>query len=288
MWNRLLTAEVRRHAAELRYHPETGVRTGCAPRGCGPEDAPCALLMIHGFSASPQEFHDLPDQIAAAGWRVHAPLMPGHGVSPFEFEQITPESMMDHARAELEALRDRHERVAVLGHSLGGAVAALLAAEYEIDGLILSAPYFAVRHKWHYLLRPEQWTRLLGPAVRWVYANPDKQPVSRKEVRRAILSHAWVPMTAIRTAMTLADRAAQSATLERIAAPVLHIHSKKDNVTCPRAAARAVEAMPVPDKESVWLENSDHILFWDYDREAVARAILAFLGRTAAPEHGKT
>lgn len=47
------------------------------PRG---ECTPLAILYLHGFSASPGEAGDLPEQMAQAlGANLYMPLWPGHG-----------------------------------------------------------------------------------------------------------------------------------------------------------------------------------------------------------------
>jgi esterase/lipase len=113
--------------------------------------------------------------------------------------------------------------------------------------------------------------------MRWVYSNPDHQPVFRREVRREIISYAWIPTKAAVTAMGIAARAADSATLAQVRQPVLLLHGRRDEVTWPDAACRAVEKMASTTKRTVLLDNSNHILFWDYEREAITQEVLNFL-----------
>ena len=77
--------------------------------------------------------------------------------------------------------------------------------------------------------------------------------------------------------MGIAAHAADSATLIKINQPVLLLHGRRDEVAWPDAACRAVEKMSSATKRTVLLDNSNHILFWDYEREDVAREVLAFL-----------
>ncbi len=274
--------DVKRYDATVPRNPETGIILGAEERDIGPKDAPNAVLFVHGFSGTGNNYNDLPDRVAAEGWRVRVMLLPGHGTSPFSFETTTAEELLSAVMQELQTLRGQHKKLVLMGHSMGGALATLAASQMPLDGLMLAAPYYSVTFKWYYLLPAEKWARLFSPLVRWIYSPPENQPVNRREVRTQILSYPWIPTKAFLTAMTLAERARKPETLQRIQCPTLLIHSLKDNVTAPSSAARAFAEIPSAQKRAVWLENSDHIIFWDYDQEQVAEETLAFLKQVAA------
>jgi esterase/lipase len=160
-------------------HPDTGILVGAEPRDLNAASRK-TVLFVHGFSGTPNNFGDLPDRVAAAGWRARVMLLPGHGTSPFEFAQTTGDALQDAVLEELAQLRRDSERLVVLGHSMGGALATLAATENTVDGLILAAPFYAFTHRWYYLLPVERWVRLLYRAVPWVYSDPAKQTVKRR------------------------------------------------------------------------------------------------------------
>lgn len=277
--------DVRRYDNTAPRNPETGILLGAEPRDLGPENASNAILFVHGFSGTGNNYNDLPDRVAAKGWRTRVMLLPGHGTSPFTFETTTAEELLSAVIQELRTMRDRHEKLVLAGHSMGGALATLAASQMPLDGLILAAPYFNVTFKWYYILTAEQWAKMLGPLIRWIHAPAENQPVNRREVRTQILSYPWIPTKAFLTAMTLAEKARQLEILHRIYCPTILIHSIKDNVTSPETAAKAFAEIPSANKRAVWIENSDHIIFWDYDREQVAEETLTFLkqvGSTAS------
>ena len=282
-WNTMMDQRVDRYDKQARRDPETGILEWGGPRTLGPGDTDRAVLMVHGFAGTPNNFNDLPDRLAEAGWHVRAMLLPGHGTSPREFEQTTAPQLEAAVLAELAALKERFARVALIGHSMGGALATLAAAREQVDFLVLAAPYYRITHQWYYMLRPETWAELLSPRVRWIYRSPAVQPVNLPESREKIISYHWIPTKSALTAMDLAERARSNAVISAVKAPTLLIHSRRDTVTDPSAAEDVFRRLPMPEKRLVWLQRSDHIIFWDYDQDEVAREVLDFLnGRAPA------
>ena len=111
----------------------------------GGEAAPSTpgLLLVHGFTGAKEDFSDHLDQLAAvdAGWHVVAPDLRGHGGSS---KPPGPASYTLRAMAgDLLALADAlgWQRFTLLGHSMGGMVAQVVALEARgaarLDGLVL-------------------------------------------------------------------------------------------------------------------------------------------------------
>lgn len=277
LWNTWSDRHVRLLDASTTRDPDTGVIRGAEPVRLGPENTRRAILMVHGFAGTPNNLNELPARIAATGWHVHAMLLPGHGTSPRAFEVTAAEQLEAAVVTELDALRNRYETVVLLGHSMGGALATLIAARCKVDGLILVSPYYAVAHRWYYLLRPEKWAALLSPVVRWVYRSVRMQPVNRVEAQEKILSYHWIPVRSVLMAMSLAARARCEEVAANITAPVLLIRSRRDGVIDTTLAQQMFEKFPSAHKRAVCLQNSDHIVFWDYDREEVVAQVTDFL-----------
>jgi pimeloyl-ACP methyl ester carboxylesterase len=97
------------------------------------------LLLVHGFGGAKEDFADHIDALAGRGWHVVAPDLRGHG------EATKPPSLDDYSFdifvEDVVGLADDlgWGRFTLLGHSMGGMVAQVLALTYRhrLDGLIL-------------------------------------------------------------------------------------------------------------------------------------------------------
>ena len=100
-----------------------------------------AVLLLHGFGDTPQTLTYLADELHARGWDVHAPLLPGHGRTLRSFASSGSQQWVGAGREALDYLLARYQRGALVGQSMGGALAALLAAEpHRVLALALLAP----------------------------------------------------------------------------------------------------------------------------------------------------
>jgi 3-oxoadipate enol-lactonase len=103
----------------------------------GPGGRP--LLLLHGFTGAKEDFTDWFDPLAGDGWHPVAPDHRGHGAStkPTSEDAYSFEILADDAFALLARLE--WDRYVLLGHSMGGMVAQLMAirAPERLEGLVL-------------------------------------------------------------------------------------------------------------------------------------------------------
>jgi carboxylesterase len=104
-----------------------------------------AVLLLHGGGDTPQTLRYLAGALHARGFHVAAPLLPGHGRSVRDFARVTADQLIDATHRSYHDLKTRHEWVAVIGLSMGGALAANLAAGVpDLPALGLVAPYLGM------------------------------------------------------------------------------------------------------------------------------------------------
>lgn len=97
------------------------------------------LLLVHGFTGAKEDFADHADAFAADGWWVVAPDLRGHGASAAPTEEDA--YSLDIFAADVDGLVGAlgWSRFVLLGHSMGGMIAQVvaLADPARLDGLIL-------------------------------------------------------------------------------------------------------------------------------------------------------
>ncbi|HUT64152.1 MAG TPA: alpha/beta fold hydrolase, partial [Anaerolineae bacterium] len=267
------------HDEKIFRNQETGIIPGAEPLVLGPEESSRAALLVHGFAGTGNNFNELPQRLASLGWYVRVMSLPGHGTSPRDLEKVTADSMIQAVRDELDGLSRSHSSVVLVGHSMGGTIAALVAVEKKVDCLVLCAPYFGVTYKWYYILTAETWTHIAYPVIRWVHKSDIFVQVNRKEVKNKIVSYRWIPLHGVKILLELGCRANEPEVLHSITCPVLLLHSKSDDAASWKCSKLAFEALHSIDKRVVWLNTSNHLIFWDYEHEKVYTDIEHFLSQ---------
>ncbi len=253
---------------------------GAAPYSLGSRENKTAVLLIHGFLGAGQNFDDLPERLAAAGFFVRVMLLPGHGTTPEDLAKIDSATLKQAVIEEVVTLKTQNMRVFLIGHSMGGTLAVLAATHQDVNGIVLAAPFFKVTRKPYYLLPPETWFNFSKHFLTWIYKGRRFVQVNRPEAKDKILSYRWVPTSAISTLFDLGKEAAASYVVSSITCPCLIIHSTGDEAASYDAAREFFNKLRVPDKQFVELHRSNHHLFFDYDAPQVNDTILEWLAKT--------
>lgn len=111
------------------------------------------VLMLHGLSDSPYSQRGIAERLAARGWEVLVPRMPGHGTVPAGLVELEPDDLAGAARLALADLARRlgpGKPILVVGYSTGATLALELAFAGGRDGLprpdgvVLLSPALAV------------------------------------------------------------------------------------------------------------------------------------------------
>jgi carboxylesterase len=231
-----------------------------------------AVLLLHGGGDTPQTLRYLGDELYAHGFHVSAPLLPGHGRSLRDFGRITADALTNAARAGYVDLRATHDWVAVIGLSMGGALAVQIAAEVpDLPALGLIAPYLAMPPR---IVSAARWSRLWGvlaPAVRSGDGTSVLDPVERD---RSLAYGVFTP-AGLRALRTTVQRAV--AALPRVTAPTLVIQSREDNRISVADAERAFARLGASDKRLEWVSGAAHIITVDYGRERVIASLTSWM-----------
>lgn len=229
------------------------------------------ILLLHGFGDTPQTLGLLARRLHASGFDVKAPLLPGHGRSVEAFEASRRAQWLACARQELASMRAAHHSISLGGLSMGGAIAAILAAESsDLTALVLIAPYLdmPVTHRIasasHFIWGPIAGVRMAN--------NP--RSILDPEERKNNLGYGAYTARLLYELWRLAAEARRA--LSEIKTPTLLVQSRADPRIAPSVAERAFSALGTREKKLCWAEGG-HIITVDYGREEVFDAVTGWL-----------
>ena len=222
------------------------------------------ILLLHGFGDTPQTLRLLAGHLHDHGFDVKAPLLPGHGRSESSFMESRRKDWLACARQELAAMQATHKSVSVAGLSMGGAIAAILAAETPgICALVLIAPYLDVT-AFQRFASASYW--LWGP-IAGVRRSSSPRSILNPEERAKNLGYGVYTGRLLYELWRLASQGRR--VLGRITVPTLVLQSKTDPRVAPAVAERALAALGTREKRLEWIEGGGHIITVDYGRDKV-------------------
>jgi carboxylesterase len=169
-------------------------------------------------------------------------------------------------------MRARHARVALVGLSLGGALAATIAADDpELAALVLLAPYVDAPPMLRLLVRAAPAIGVVMPYV----GGEGTQSIHDPEARAQALAYGATTPQLVRELVRSADAA--RAALPRVTAPTLYMQSTEDNRITEKVARRAFAMLGSRTKRLEMLTGCGHVLTVDYCRERVATMVIEWL-----------
>lgn len=223
----------------------------------------CGVLLIHGFTGSVAETRPMGEYLAARGFTVRCPLLPGHGTTPLHLTRIRWQAWAEAVESALDDLQRCCQAVFVGGLSLGSLLTLWLGARRpEIPGLIVMAP--AIK------LQDRRMPLTLGLRYLLKY-NPQGAMGDSDLGDPGASDRIWcyddTPLWGASEVYLLQRRVCKL--LSRIGQPVLIFQGRRDKHLDPQAAQIVHDRVASTDKTLVWLENSGHNVLADGEREAL-------------------
>ncbi|MDR3200325.1 MAG: alpha/beta fold hydrolase [Spirochaetales bacterium] len=232
-----------------------------------------AFLLIHGFTDVSDQLRYMAERLWERGYTVSVPRLPGHGTCGEDFLQTSWKDWLRRAADEFFDLRCRYETVHLLGVSMGGLIAIILASRFQTGKLVLAAPAIVTssRSLW--------FSRFLRLFV--------KKSLRKNYSFSGLLEHSFVsreywrwnwpgPVSGIPRLKKMARKL-----LPSVKAETFVIVSEKDG-TVPIEAADFIEKRIGTRRISrLVLKESGHIVLDGHEREKAADAVLRWLSDSA-------
>jgi carboxylesterase len=232
---------------------------------------PIGVLLSHGFTGTPQSMRPWAEHLAAAGFTVAAPRLPGHGTRWQDMNGTRFADWYAEIERSFDDLRSRCSTVFAMGLSMGGTLVLRLAEERgdQVAGLVLVNASVASQDKRLALL----------PVLKHVLPS---LPGIGSDIKKAGVTEQAYDKVPLKALASLREAWKQvHADLGRITCPVLVYRSTEDHVVEPLSARLILDGVRTPIEERL-LENSYHVATLDNDAPTIFDGSVEFI-RTHAP-----
>jgi carboxylesterase len=228
-------------------------------------------LLIHGFTGTPFEMRLLARSLADDGYTVLAPRLFGHATDPDDLSRARWWDWIADIEDSLAILKGITDHQIVLGLSLGGALALLVAARYQIDAAVsFSTPSdLAQDSQMKYLRRPY-----------WLMPTQFKRKKELQNLHtgKDQIDYPYFPKRSLLELQSLLQT--MRAELPSITIPLLFSQSHDDSTIPPESMNYLYEHVSSEVKSRLWLEKSGHVIIRGSEREKVFASTKIFIKQT--------
>ncbi|MEP6463360.1 MAG: alpha/beta fold hydrolase [Frankiaceae bacterium] len=237
------------------------------------DGGPVGVLVVHGFTGSPQSMRPWAEHLAAAGYTVSLPRLPGHGTRWEDMQQTRWPDWYGEVDNAFSALVARCEQVFVTGLSMGGTLSLRLAEQRpdEVAGLVLVNPSVISKDR----------RLLVLPLLKRIMAT--QPPIANDIKKPGVTELAYDKMPLHAAASLIQLWAVTRADLGKITAPVLMYRSTVDHVVEPASGEVLRRDLRCPLEERI-LADSYHVATLDNDAPTIFEGSVDFINsHTTAP-----
>ncbi|MEL7608667.1 MAG: alpha/beta fold hydrolase [Bacillota bacterium] len=228
------------------------------------DDVGC--LVLHGFLGTPANMRVIADALFERGWTVYAPLLSGHGTTLADMDRQSDEVWISDAFAAYERLRrEGCTQIILIGLSMGGLLASILAQQVECAGLVLLNTPFRMQE---YLYRAMK----LAGIVPFLEVHSDPARAASAYPYNQV--YGGLPVRKLRDLERLTIRARGG--LYRIGCPLLVMQSRQDNKVDLSSVMITQYGIRSESVRVEWLENSPHGCSYGPEREYIAKRCVEF------------
>jgi carboxylesterase len=231
------------------------------------------VLLVHGFTGTPYSMVPWGEHLAAHGFGVSVPLLPGHGTTWQDLNRTRWEDWYDEVERAFEKLRADTDRVVLGGLSMGGALTLRLAAERgrDVAGLVLVNP----------AVQTERRDVLVLPLLKHLV--PSLSAIGNDIRKPGVVEHAYTRTPLKATDSMMRGWKRLRADLPRVTAPTLLFRSAVDHVVDGSSARVLRAGLSSRDLTERVLENSYHVATLDNDASSIFEESVSFVRRVTTP-----
>jgi carboxylesterase len=227
------------------------------------------VLLCHGFTGSPYSMTPWAEHLAAKGYAVSAPRLPGHGTNWQELNATTWDDWYGELGRAFDELAAKVDRVFVGGLSMGAALALRLAEDRgdEVAGLLLVNPGLTNTHPARHVRHVLKHLVKTFPAIKNDIKKPGQDEVAYDET----------PLKAAASMMDAWQHVIRD--LPRVTQPLVMFRSRVDHVVDPASGVHVMGKVSSRDVRERVLEDSYHVATLDNDAPAIFEESAEFIAR---------
>ncbi|MFC5728395.1 MULTISPECIES: alpha/beta hydrolase [Nocardioides] len=230
------------------------------------------VLLSHGFTGSPASIRPWGEFLAAQGYGVAVPLLPGHATRWQDLNKHTWADWYAEVVRTFDALRAEHDAVVVGGLSMGGALVLQLAADRadDVAGVMLVNPGVATKRLDVKLLPVLKHLVPSFPAIAGDIKKPGMDEVA----------YSRTPLKAVHSMMRAWPGLIGD--LPKVTAPLIYFRSAVDRVVDEMSEPIVLGGISSTDVTRVPLPESYHVATIDNDAPTIFEKSAEFVARVCA------
>ncbi|MDR3559448.1 MAG: alpha/beta fold hydrolase [Candidatus Pacebacteria bacterium] len=230
-----------------------------------------AVLLIHGWTSVPYEVRRLGIYLNENGYTVSGPMLRGHGTVPKDLERVKWTEWLHDVTAAYDELKKNHEKVYVIGTSIGASLAVILAKNrQDVAGMVLLAMPYKIRLERTAILLAKL-SSLFRKYNKKYY--PPTFGVSTTITR--VISYQTYPIKSALEVFELIKISRKE--LPKVKQPCLLMESTSDHITARKNLDIIHKKIGSKVKEKKYIPRAYHTFISDIKNEGVFEDILNFI-----------
>jgi len=218
-----------------------------------------AILLCHGFGATPEIYRELAPQLAAQGYYVQAIRLSGHGTSLGHLAKTTAVEWFASVVWHYKQVAKQYDDITYIGHSLGGTLGMILATIYPLSSIICMCSPVELD------IPPAKFVREASILVKyWPRSRGKRKAIEANNLSSYPASPLYAIGGIFDATQMLRERA------DKLTLPMLYVSARKDHKTLlvqPQKIEKYLTSTPVTIKHA---ENSPHSLLQGPEKDMVA------------------
>jgi len=231
------------------------------------DGGPIGVVLSHGFTGMPASMRPWAEHLAAAGYSVRLPLLPGHGRTWQDLNRTRWTDWYSAVEAAYAELAARCTTVFAGGLSMGATLVTRLAEQHGdgLAGLVLVNPSYAT----------ERFDARFAKYISWAVKS---RPSIGGDIKKPGAAEPALGRTPVAAFASLQQLWRVTRTdMGRITAPVLMFRSREDHVVEPLSARLLQKGATATTVREVILEDSYHVATLDNDAPAIFEGSVDFI-----------